>query len=218
MKIHPQILPAKLKELLTRFQKNKPDFLKNFYLAGETAVALQLGHRESVDLDFFSGKNFRPEILRAQLSQFGPVEEVASETNTLNCFLSGVKLQFLVYPYRLLQPPINWQGIKISSLIDLACTKLDTISSRGTKRDFIDFYFLLKRFSWQEIWHNFCRKYQGIDFNRIHIFKSLIYFEKAEKQPMPRMHLSVEWQEVKNTFIDLVRSQGEKLIASSTNR
>jgi predicted nucleotidyltransferase component of viral defense system len=197
MKIFTSALLPKTKKTIGLFQQKKPLFLKQFYLSGGTALALQLGHRQSEDLDFFSSSKFSPSILQQQLSKLGKIEDMIKEKDTLNLFFNGVQIQFLLYPYPLLKIPHSWKGIKISSLIDIACTKIDTISSRGSKKDFFDLYFLLEKFSLSQILKNFQKKYKGIDYNLVHILKSLVYFVDAESQPLPRLFQEVSWREVK---------------------
>lgn len=200
-KIYSNTLPAEAKKLTKTFQKEKPEFLQEFYLSGGTGLSLQLGHRESIDLDFFNKKDFDPAKLQAQLEKFGELENLQLDKNTLNCFLKGVQVQFLGYPYPLLKPTINWKSIKISSVMDIACTKLQTIGMRGSKKDFIDIYFILQKYPLEKLFQKLDKKYQQSDFNRTHILKSLVYFEDAKSQPMPKMHKEATWDEVKKEII-----------------
>ena len=172
-------------------------FLQPFYLSGGTALALYFGHRESEDLDFFTYDTFDPQQLQSEVQKFGQLDSVEIADGTLNAFLDTVKLQFLHYPYQLLQPTNDWEGLSLSSIVDVACTKIITISMRGSKKDFVDLYFLLKHYSLQELFEKVNQKYQGVNYNRIHLAKSLVYFEDAEEQPMPRMLQRVKWEEVK---------------------
>ena len=93
------------------------------------SMSLQIGHRESNDLDFFNQKDFQPEELQRKLEKLGNLENVELRRGTMNCFLDGVKLQFLHYPYPLLEEKLTWENIKISSKPDIACTKLITVSA-----------------------------------------------------------------------------------------
>ena len=81
---------------------------------------------------------------------------------------------------------------------DIACTKFITIMMRGSKKDFIDAYFILQQITLDELFLKMKEKYKNIDYNQPSILKSLVYFEDAENQPMPKMHKSVKWDEVKN--------------------
>lgn len=199
---HNALLPATEKVI----QKiREAAFLAPFYLSGGTALALYLGHRESEDLDFFTSSSFNPEQLQTQVQNYGQLESVEIAEGTLNAFLNTVKLQFLYYPYSLLQPAHDWQGISVSSILDIACTKLITISMRGSKKDFVDLYFLLQRYSLQELFEQVDQKYRGVNYNRAHLAKALIYFEDAEIQPMPRMLHDVQWETIKGAIIQAVK-------------
>ncbi len=205
-RLHSKTLPSKTKKLIKLFQKEKPDFLKEFYLSGGTGLSLQLGHRESIDLDFFSKKDFGPKKLQQKLERFGELEDLQLDKNTLNCFIEGVQIQFLGYPYSLLKPTTNWKGIKLSSVLDIACTKLQTIGMRGSKKDFVDMYFILKKYPLKKIFNKLDKKYSQSNFSRTHILKSLVYFKDAESQPMPKMHKDVKWEKIKNEIIKEVKN------------
>lgn len=180
-------------------------YLQQFYLSGGTALALQIGHRESEDLDFFTQKNFSPQLLEEQLSKMRPLESTQREKGTLNTYFEKIKLQFLYYPYRLLEQPFQWNGIFVSAVIDIACTKLITVSDRGSKKDFIDLFVILKQMTLAELFNKLEEKYKDIHYNQTHILKSLVYFDDAEGQPMPRLHIPLEWDDVKNTIMQKVQ-------------
>ena len=203
---YPDALPAKTAKLLTTIQLQNPEFLADFYLSGGTALSLLLGHRESEDLDWFNLNNFDPVKLQPKLEALGSLTQVELEENTLNAYLDGVKVQFLGYPYPLLEPVTIWEKIKISSLTDIACTKLQTIGMRGSKKDFIDLYFLLKQFKLEELFGKLKQKYSGADYSLPHILKSLVYFANADGQPMPRMHQEVSWEAIKKEIVKKIKA------------
>lgn len=198
-------LPKNTSKLIKIFSDATPDFLRDFYLSGGTALSLQLGHRESEDLDFFSQKSFDPELLQQDLVKYGNLTQTELAKGTVNTFIDGVKLQFLEYPYDLIKPKVEWKSIQLSSIEDIACTKLQTIGMRGSKKDFIDLYFLLEKYSLAELFKFLDSKYQQIDYSKIHIMKSLVYFQDAEHQPMPRMHKKISWDDVKKTMTKSVK-------------
>src|SRR6266571_3916 len=169
MEFHVETLPQGTNLVLENI-KQVPE-IQNFYLSGGTALSLQLGHRESEDLDFFIKNSFNPQILLQKLLQYGKLEDVMTDEDTLNLFMNNVKLQFLHYPYDLLETFIPWNDIHLSSVIDIACTKLIT--------------------KLQE-------KYKNIEYNLPHILKSLVYFNDAEEQPMPKMHIGLTWEQTKS--------------------
>lgn len=203
---YPETLPPQTAELVSLLHERSPAFLSTFYLSGGTGLSLQIGHRESEDLDFFAQHTFRPQALEKELQAFGELHQTQLEEGTLNTFLEKVKLQFLEYPYPLLEPFVDWNGILLSSVLDIACTKLQTISMRGSKKDFVDLYFLLQKYSLPELLDATRKKYQHSNYSQAHILKSLVYFVDAEGQPMPRLHLPIEWEGVKEKMIQEVKA------------
>lgn len=200
-----QTLPQKTKDLVAKFQQDKPAFLNQFYLSGGTGLSLQLGHRESEDLDFFSQDKFNSQLLQKEMAKYGKLQDTELAEGTVNTFLQGVKVQLLEYPYDLLKPTVKWKNIKLSSVEDIACTKLQTIGMRGSKKDFVDLYFLLKDYTLDELLAMMPQKYEQVDYNQVHILKSLVYFTDAEQQPMPRLYKKVTWKQVKQEMIKVVK-------------
>lgn len=201
--MHTETLAPKTKNLLTKL--SEIGLPENFYLSGGTALALHLGHRESEDLDFFSKKEFNPLKVQAMLEKEIELSEITIDDGTLNCYADGVKLQFLHYPYKLLQESSIYNNIRVSSAKDIVCTKLLTISTRGSKKDFIDLYFALKMYSLPKMFKLLEEKYTERKYNSLHILKSLVFFDDAEAQPMPKMHMPATWTEVKNTITQNVK-------------
>lgn len=202
--MHDQTLAPSTKQLLRKLAALPlPPY---FYLSGGTALALHLGHRESEDLDFFSQTDFNPSQLQTKLESLGNLTKLELDPNTLNCELGGVKLQLLGYPYPLLKPTLSWQGIQLSSTLDIALTKLQTVSMRGSKKDFIDMYFILQQYALPQLFDALPRKYPKTSHNIPHFLKSLIYFADAEEQPMPRMHSKIKWSAIKDSLLQTVKS------------
>lgn len=180
----------------------KSEILKNAYLAGGTACALQLGHRVSLDLDFFTEKEFDTEIILRQLEELlgFKLDETAKWT-ILGSF-PKVKFSYFYYRYPLVKKPLQFSQINLASLEDIAAMKIDAICSRGTKRDFIDLYFLAKKFSLQKMFKFYDEKYGKLSNNIAHIVRSLDYFADADLQESPKMIKKVPWEEVKEFFQD----------------
>lgn len=191
------ILPGNTKAVLEALGKIGA-IRDSFYLSGGTALALQIGHRESEDLDFFSETDFEPAKIQLELEKLGKLSSLEIEQGTLNFFWDDVKIQFLHYPYRLLEKKVGFDGIDLSSKIDIACTKLLTVSSRGSKKDFIDIYFLLQEYDLDQLFAKLKEKYPESDYNQFHILKSLVYFADADGQPSPRMHKKVDWEQIED--------------------
>lgn len=174
--------------------------LPDAYLAGGTALALQIGHRISYDLDFFTPKPFDRRIIINQLQKFNFQLEQESGGTILGK-LAETKFSFFYYPYSLLYPTKDFLGVAIADLKDITAMKIDAISSRGTKRDFTDLYFLAKEFSISEMLQFYDKKYSVLQPNKIHILKSLNYFVDADKDANPSMVVkNYSWLEIKNYF------------------
>ena len=203
---YPDTLPKKTAELIQLLTTSNLEFLKDFYLSGGTGLSLQLGHRESEDLDFFTQKDFDPTTIQSQLAELGKLESFEIEKGTLNAYLGGVKLQFLYYPYQLIEPVVTWNSLTLSSILDIACTKIQTIGMRGSKKDFVDLHFLLRKYSLSDLFDSLAKKYPNTDYNLTHLLKSLTYFVDADVQPMPRLHQDVIWKDLKKSLIKQVQT------------
>lgn len=192
---------------ITAFKKLAEERIsESFYLAGGTALALQMGHRLSVDLDFFVQKKFAVKKLLRNLSRIGRVDVMLEDHDSLCVEFAGAKLSFLYYPYQLLFPLVMWRGYgELADVRDVACMKIDAIASRGTKRDFVDLYYLLKQYSLPEILELFEKKYDGIHYNTPHIMKSIVYFADAEEDAIPRQTKPVSWGVIKKCIVTEVR-------------
>lgn len=182
------------------------EFLDQFYLAGGTALALHLGHRSSADLDFFSKENFNEQIILQDLPKIGEFQLEEKSKQTIIGILNNTKLSFLGYNYPLLNPLEKISNVSIADIYDIACMKIDTISSRGAKRDFVDIYFIAKEIiPLREIMILFQKKYVSLNYNMMHIKKGLVYFDDAESDPMPNMLKPADWQEIKYFFQDEIK-------------
>jgi len=179
----------------------KSGLLKNSYLAGGSALALHLGHRYSLDFDFFSPEPFEARNFINQLSQIGEFQPVSLKVNTIWGNFNSIKFSLFYFPYPLIKKPKLLWGVSIASPADIAAMKLAAISDRGTKRDFIDLYFLVRsKYKLEKIFQFYNKKYQKLSENIYSIIKSLQYFEDAEVSPMPRMIKKVAWKKVKEFF------------------
>ncbi len=187
--------------------------IKNFYLAGGTGLALQLGHRKSEDFYFFSAKLFNSKLLLKKLK--GDKEILVSE-GTIHIVIKNFRFSFLFFEVPLLFKPIIWHKIKIAHFKDIVSEKIRTISMRGAKKDFYDLYAVLKNnLSIGEACDIFKRRFLKGNINTYHILKSFVYFEDAEKDPSPiLLHKSSEWEweKVKDFFIRNIKEFEKSLI------
>jgi len=180
--------------------------MKDAYLAGGTACALQLGHRISVGLDFFTPKEFDTKELIYSLKKIGKFKLEKQSWGTILGTLEGIKFNLFVYKYPVLFPFKSIFDVNILDLRDIAAMKIDAISTRGIKRDFIDLYFICQKgISLSKILSFYNRKYGALASNIIHIQKSLVYFIDAEATAMPKMLKKINWDDVKKYFEDEVK-------------
>lgn len=180
--------------------------LDKAYLAGGSACALQLGHRISVDLDFFTPKEFNGKSLIKSLKKIGRFKVDQQSWGTILGTMEGIKFSIFVYKYPALFPYKSLFNINILDLRDIAAMKVDAISTRGIKRDFIDLYFICQKgITLKEALIFYDNKYSSLSSNVVHIQKSLVYFVDAEIAEMPQMIKKVDWQEVKKFFEREVR-------------
>ena len=199
--MYPESIEQKTRAVLEKIANKK--FVLPFYLAGGTALAIHLGHRLSIDLDFFTPEVFSVSLVRGELAGLGSFRVTGeSDDGTLNGILNDVQVSFFLYPYKNVYPLIHFEGIFLADERDIAAMKIDAISTRGSKKDFVDLYFLLKKYSLREIINFFEIRYHNVAYNRLHILKSLSYFENAEDDPLPIMLQKVAWQEVKHMITD----------------
>ncbi len=193
-----KVITKKAKQNLVLLSQT--NFIKNFYLAGGTGLALHLGHRKSLDFDFFTKNSFKPEIIIKKISKMGEFSLTSKDTGTLHGLFNNIRVTFLYYPYPVLFSTKEFVNVKVAGIFDIGCMKLDTISRRGSKKDFIDLYFICQEIKFDKLLDIFVKKYRDIDFNMVHVLKSLCYFKEAEKQPMPEMIDNVSWTRVKKFF------------------
>lgn len=181
--------------------ENLPESIhSNFYLAGGTGLALMLGHRTSCDLDFFTEQSFRNDLIKRDMDPVGLFEVFQDSAGTLEGVCGKTRLTFIQYPYPVIGPESAFEKIRIASIPDIAAMKLSAVSSRGSRKDFIDLFFIKDRMEWQAIVEAYQRKFHDSGYNLAHLIKSLGWFEDAEKEPMPDMILECNWDDVKVFF------------------
>jgi len=187
---------------------SRSDFLRPFYLAGGTGCALHIGHRRSQDFDFFSPAGFEISPLHNTLRNLGRFVADYSDAGTLVGRLGETKISLFRYAYPLLEETEEYLGVRVASLVDIGCMKIDAISSRGTKRDFVDLYFIHKSLGLdlKAMFGYFERKYGPDGFNRHHVLKSLVYFADAESDPEPNMLADYSWNAIMRFFVENIKS------------
>lgn len=177
--------------------------LNEMRLVGGTALALQLGHRYSIDLDFFGTL---PVTSTELLNEWQNNFDVVIKRDTLPIkmlYINGVKVDFVNYPYSWLEPAIESEGVRMAGLKDIAAMKLSAVTNRGTRKDFVDIYFLLEHYSLNEMISFYQLKYPNS--SSFMVLRSLTYFTDAEEEPMPRIYTKMDWGTIKETICQAVR-------------
>ena len=200
-----ETLPPDTRHLLERL--GQLPAVAPFYLAGGSAIALHLGHRISVDLDFFTPQgDYEAEPLIQQLQRVGHLVIRQQSQGTLNATLEGTLISFFVYPYPLLEETRVACGIRVAGLLDLALMKLAAIGQRGAKRDFVDLYQICHSgYKLGDLLQRMPDKFPNVTYPSYHLLRALAYFEDAEPDSMPPMLTSLEWATVQRFFEDEVR-------------
>jgi predicted nucleotidyltransferase component of viral defense system len=200
MKLHWEAVTPEARRALG-FLAQQP-FMQRFYLAGGTALALQLGHRISYDLDFFSTEDKLGVGTRAQISTAlqasGEAQVSTSEDVMLFAKLMGVDISFIYQHHPLLEPVVEVEGIRLASIVDIGLMKLSAIISRGTRRDFIDLYCAREVAPLEKLFDLAPRKYYDRPDLTVMAARALQYFDDAESDPRPLTLLKqVRWSDVK---------------------
>lgn len=175
------------------------ELFKNFNLVGGTSLALQIGHRFSIDIDMFGNYEIDEFEFIEELSQFGNVTILKKSKNIIILSVNGIKVDFVNYKYPLLEKISVVENIRLVSDKDIAAMKLNAIAGRGSRKDFIDLYFLLKKYSLKQLLDFYKKKY--IDGSEFMVLKSLTYFEDAETEEIPVMFEPIDWKKIKQTII-----------------
>jgi hypothetical protein len=176
-------------------------FNNKFYLGGGTALSLQLGHRKSFDLDFFSNEKFKPDNLtEIFIDEFDSVLNEVS-AGTVEIKYMDISISLLYYPYKTIKEFNRYKKVNIASVEDIACMKFVAISQRAEKKDFFDIYEILKRFQFLTLKNNLTEKFKTNGFNPYHIIRSLFYFDDADNSPDPISLNGTTWEEVKNYLL-----------------
>lgn len=191
--LHYQTIDPKTLGLLKKLQAI-PSFSK-LRLVGGTSLALQIGHRKSIDIDLFGEISADPLSIAKELDKVGNTT-VLKKSENINIFtINNVKVDIVNYHYKWIENTLIRDGIIMAGKKDIAAMKLAAITGRGTKKDFIDLFFLLKEYNLKELLGFYNQKYH--DGSLFLVIKSLSYFEDANEEENPYMLTEVDWQTVK---------------------
>ena len=200
--LHWNTITEAMHQILVEFFQSETGC--RFYLAGGTALSLQIGHRLSVDLDFFSPTEDIPSIrsqLEYALAQFHSTLADSSWGNLV--FLSkNIRVGFYGYGFPLVSPLVEREGIRLASIEDIALMKLDAMLSRAAKKDFYDLYFICQTFNLSQLLEKSEIKFPSVRDFEAQATKRLVYFENAENENDPVMLKNTSWQVIKKYFIN----------------
>lgn len=190
-------------------------FIKSFYLAGGTGLALHLGHRFSVDLDLFStdseSVNLDQRTLIHKLLEHPSLEIIYDKDGTFSSVWQGVGISFFRLPqYPIIQEPVLIDGIPLASIPEIGAMKLAAIIDRGTRKDMVDLYFILQHFSLETLFEVSAVKYKRVKSFAVNALRAMAYFADAEALPMPRMMDKTSWTKMKKYLTEQAISAGRK--------
>lgn len=204
--LHYDTLDRRRQELLPLLKGVASDY----YLAGGTALALEIGHRRSLDFDFFTAKPIATVKLFNRLKKIfrrHRIKKIQEEKDTLSVLIDNrIKLSFFSYPYPLLDRPLRSEYFRLAALADIGCMKLAALVSRAALKDYVDLYFILQRISLAKLLSRAAKKLPDIDANLI--LKSLVYYDDLEKEPIVwQRGKKVTWAKIKRSLTQAVKNQ-----------
>lgn len=201
----PRRLAARQQRALERLRRAR--LLSDFYLGGGAAVDLHLGHRRSIDLDFFS---LSPDldltaIERRLLRAVPQAAVIAKSDAALRIKIEGVPVDIVVYPYPPLETPRESErGLRVAGLIDLAVMKLAVAAQRGLRRDYWDLYEILKSgIDIRDAGDAFLKRFGKGESDLYHVARAISFFEDTEKDPhLPRGLTQARWRAIKKYLLE----------------
>lgn len=213
--LYPEILNKNQLDVISRLDfgiKNK------IYLAGGTALALYLNHRTSVDLDFYTERQIdNNEVLVKLQKLFNNSVVKLHQKSTLFLTINKVDFSLFYYPYKLIAKTEAYKKIEIASTEDIAAMKVGALVQRGKRRDFIDLFYLLQKFSLGEILKFTLKKYPG--YQEMLVLRALIFFDDAEDEDLQRgiriFDDNFSWKNAKGKIFDEVRKYQLSMINKS---
>lgn len=195
------ILPDTL-ELLKKLSA-QPE-MQGMRLVGGTSLALQYGHRQSVDLDFFGKHIVDQDEIVSMIERLGSYKLRNRTKNILQLIVNGVMVDIVDYSrYQWIDEPVCEEGLILASPKDIAALKINAIEGRGSRKDFIDIYLLLQHYTLEELLRLYSQKYPNHSIFRALL--SLTYFDDAETEAMPKMFIPNSWNDIKAYIADVVR-------------
>ncbi len=213
--INPKFLPNKSQKVFKVL--SQMPIWDDFYIGGGTGLILRFGHRISADFDLFSPNNrlSSPErrIIHQLLKKSGKTIVESTREGSFRVTFEGVTLGFFHYDYPLMTPLEKFSKVRIASLEDIALMKIAAIIGRGSKKDFIDVYYILKNgIKLPKLLKLSRKKFSHVRDVSIQALQALVYFDDAEDEPIPRMSSPIKWETVKSFFIREITKFSKKTL------
>ncbi|MBX2894676.1 MAG: nucleotidyl transferase AbiEii/AbiGii toxin family protein [Cyclobacteriaceae bacterium] len=187
-----------------------------FRLVGGTAIALHIGHRKSVDIDFFSNERTNKKEITAILRSIFPNTEFFLNQHRISFEASDIRIElFDDWSTPFLEKPIIENEIRLASLNDLAAFKLDAIIERREKKDYIDLFVIFKKLGAMHVLQQFKSYNPHVSAKSVLFALEEVHTARSNKSVMPEMLLAVSWSDIENAMIDAAR---EYLSVLTTNR
>ena len=201
--LHYETIAPATRELLNKLMSD--DRLQDFVLVGGTSLALQLGHRLSVDLDLFTDADFNEETLRSYLEKNYHFQADFMERSTVKGEIDGVQIDCIAHCYPWLKPCRQEDGWRLAQLEDISAMKLNAIAGNGTRiKDFIDMAYLSSLFSLQQMLGFYEQKYHS---NTLMPLKGLVFFDDIYKIEPVRMAdgKPLQWKRIEKRLLAMDR-------------
>ncbi len=199
--LHKTTINDSALELLIRLMGD--EVLKDFVLVGGTALALQLGHRISVDIDLFSSEPFNENEMADFLRTQYHFELDFISKNTLKGEINGVQLDCITHQYPWINSPIMEENIRLASFVDIAALKLNAIAGNGTRiKDFIDIAYLSSQIPLNKMLEGYELKYNA---NPIIPIKAIAFFDDINfDEPIKMANgLKLNWKKIEKRLKDM---------------
>ncbi|MGI9160595.1 MAG: nucleotidyl transferase AbiEii/AbiGii toxin family protein [Saprospiraceae bacterium] len=200
----PKVILPETLDLLRQIQQDM--VFKDFFLVGGTALALQIGHRLSIDLELFSTHPFDNQDLESYLTEIHRFQTDYVATNTLKGFIRNIKVDFITHAYPLVNPLIVEETLLLASLEDIGAMKLNAIAHSGNRqKDFYDLYFLLEYHPLIDFLNAYQIKYANS--NPVIPLKAITWFEDIDFEiEKPMLKRPVSFEEVTSRLLEATRN------------
>jgi len=196
--MHLEVITLKAKKIFEKLNN-----FSDFYLAGGTALALQLGHRTSIDFDLFWKKEIPKDLLFKieKIFKNSKIEVIVNHPEQLTIKIKGINLTFAKYPFPVISKFIFFEGIKILPALEIAAMKAYALGRRATFKDYVDLYFVIKeKIATLEEIIKLCQKKYKKEFDQRLFLEQLIYLKDIEKMEIQFLKKKVTEREIEKFF------------------